>query len=189
MVFERLLPAQVLNQTVGELRREEAWCDGVGRDVPWTELDSQLPRHVVRGGLGDAVHDCTVFANVRDGCTSGRGHDNYTRGVLACACTFKKRRKSVELARVKKYIVISYSLAKLNTPLTFRSRTFLLDQSGVGSNGPPHVAPALQTRMSSFPSDSSTFFTRRSISSVSATLAAKPTAVPETGSLLSFSTA
>jgi hypothetical protein len=72
----------------------------------------------------------------------------------------------------------AYSLAKLNTPLTFKSNTFLLLQSGVGSNGPPQVAPALHTRMSSCPSLSSTFLTSFSMSSVSATFAAMPTALP-----------
>ena len=86
-------------------------------------------------------------------------------------------------------LVDTHSRARLKTPRTLRSSTFLLDQSGVGSNGPPHVAPALHTRISSLSSVSWTFLTSLSISSVSATLAATPTAVPDTGSLLSFSTA
>jgi hypothetical protein len=81
------------------------------------------------------------------------------------------------------------SLAKLKTPRTLRSSTFLLPQSGESSNGPPHVAPALHTRISSLSSVSCTFFTKRAISSVSATLAAIPIASPFTESLFSFSTA
>ncbi|KAH3920549.1 hypothetical protein HBI56_071530 [Parastagonospora nodorum] len=43
--------------------------------------------------------------------------------------------------------------------------------------------------MSNVASVSCTFFTRRAMSAVSATLAAMPTASPDTGSLFSFSTA
>lgn len=78
----------------------------------------------------------------------------------------------------------------LNAPRTLRSRTFWLDQSGVDSNGPPQVAPALMTSISNLPCFSLTSLTRFSISSVFATLAAIPTALPcIPGSRLSFSIA
>jgi hypothetical protein len=42
----------------------------------------------------------------------------------------------------------THNRTRLNIPRTFKSRTFWDDQSGVGSNGPPQVAPALATRIS-----------------------------------------
>ena len=125
---------------------------------------------------------------------AGRGGDDdyarrrYTRtGAFEEGCEAGDTIISIYSVRVDGWNM--YSLARLKTPRTFKSRTFLLDQSGVGSKGPPQVAPAFATRMSNLSSVSRTFPTNRSMSSVSATLAAIPTARPHTGSLLSFSTA
>ena len=141
--------------------------------------------------FGDAVHDCAVLADVGHGCACRRGDDDYARGRLTGAGALEKGREAVGVRDqlCSRLNGDAYSRARLKTPRTLRSSTFLLDQSGVGSKGPPHVAPALHTRMSNLLSVSCTFFTSLSMSSVSATLAAMPTAVPDTGSLLSLSTA
>lgn len=127
-----------------------------------------------------------------DRCTGCGRNDDDTRWVFPRTGLLQKRREPAEdvvSVEMRLRSMLTYSLAKLKTPLTFRSRTFWLDESGVGSNGPPQVAPALHTRISRRPSVSCTCFTSRAISSVLATLAAIPTASPDTGSLFSFSIA
>lgn len=135
-----------------------------------------------------------MISNMLYVCAGGRADDDDSRRIFRrCAC-LEQGKDTVEYCVSQKVDSrcdesVSYSLTRLKMPLTFRSSTFFVAQSGVGSNGPPQVAPAFATRMSIL---SSVFFnssTSTWICSVSATLAAMPTALPETGSLLSFSTA
>ena len=62
--------------------------------------------------------------------------------------------------------VIKYSRIRLKRLRTFKSRTFVEDQSGDSVNGPPHVAPAFATRMSKPVSICLIFCNNRSISDV-----------------------
>lgn len=133
-----------------------------------------------------------MLSHVRDRCASCGGNDDDTRRILSRARLLQERREpagAIVSFDTSMSSILTYSLAKLKTPLTFRSNTFWLDESGVGSKGPPQVAPALHTRISSRPSVSCTCFTSRVISSVLATLAAIPTACPDTGNPFSFSIA
>ena len=66
----------------------------------------------------------------------------------------------------------------LKTPRTFRSSILADDQSGVVSNGPPHVAPALATKMSIWSVCCLTASTNLATSSRFPTSAAMPTAWP-----------
>lgn len=83
----------------------------------------------------------------------------------------------------------SHILLRLKILRTLRSRIFETAQSGVGSNGPPHVVAAFATRISirsSAPSNSASL----SISESCDRSAAYPTAVPKLpGSEFSFWTA
>lgn len=83
----------------------------------------------------------------------------------------------------------SYSRVRWNMLRTFRSRTFVTAQSGVGSKAPPHVAAAFATRISTRFSA----FKRSTSLSISESFersAAYPVARPEQpGKALSLSTA
>jgi hypothetical protein len=52
--------SSILTRPLAKLGREEAWRNGVGSDVPWAELNSELSQEVVCGGFEGAVQDCTV---------------------------------------------------------------------------------------------------------------------------------
>jgi hypothetical protein len=71
------------------------------------------------------------------------------------------------------------SLTRLNTPRTFKSKTFWLAQSGLASNGPPHVAPAFAIWMSILSSVSQIWEMRVSIEEVRETSADIPIARPQ----------
>jgi hypothetical protein len=111
-------------------------------------------------------------------------------GFCAVARAVRRGVNLDHVSNVEETASLTYNLARLKTPLTFKSKTFCVLESGVGSKGPPHVAPALQIRMSRCPAVSFTLSTSTWISSVFATLAEIPTALPlMPGSLFSFSTA
>src|SRR3954467_7801053 len=65
-----ILPVQLIDasedidQSICQLRREEARGDNVGSNVPGPELDGKMPSKMIDCGFGGSIHDSSVLSNM-----------------------------------------------------------------------------------------------------------------------------
>lgn len=148
--LKELYAAQILHQAICKLRGEEARRDGVGRNMLWSQLDGELPAQMGCRCFARGVHDCSCHS------VNSRPYLEDCENLPftpVCGTVLPAVELTMIILAGSSFFAAFSSIGwntctMLNIPLTFRSNTLALLQSGVVSNGPPQVAPALATRMS-----------------------------------------